>query len=304
VAGAWRGPASEAFLVDNAGLQAGLGRAADALGQAAGAMAELAARLEHAQATWDRAQRLAASAGAELDEHGGLALPTGTLDTAQTFVAGQAVRQAAAARHEADAARRSAAARLDQAGSLVPMGSGHDERPAGHGGAGQGWRRVAAAVLEAGSEVATATYHLAEGAEARVRASRALAAAGDDPAVRSAAARVVEEAGRPLLDGRALGALPVVAPVLDVAAGMSQGEPFARAVVGAVGGAIGADVGGRVGLAVCGGQAAATEGVGLILCPTLTAVGGAVGAQAGKEAALRLYDAVAGPPDSPSGTRR
>jgi len=45
-AGAWRGPASEAFLVDGAGLQTGLGRAADALGQAAGALAELAARLE------------------------------------------------------------------------------------------------------------------------------------------------------------------------------------------------------------------------------------------------------------------
>ena len=45
-AGAWRGPASEAFLVDGAGFQTGLGRAADALGQAAGALAELAARLE------------------------------------------------------------------------------------------------------------------------------------------------------------------------------------------------------------------------------------------------------------------
>ena len=31
VAGAWRGPASEAFLVDGAGLRTGLDRAADAL---------------------------------------------------------------------------------------------------------------------------------------------------------------------------------------------------------------------------------------------------------------------------------
>jgi uncharacterized protein YukE len=75
VAGAWRGPASEAFLVDSAGLQAGLDRAADALGQAAGVMAELAARLEQAQASWDRARRLAVSAGAELDAGGGLVLP-------------------------------------------------------------------------------------------------------------------------------------------------------------------------------------------------------------------------------------
>jgi hypothetical protein len=129
-----------------------------------------------------------------------------------------------------------------------------------------------------------------------VRAAGRLAAAGDDPALRSAAARVAETAGRPLLEGRALTALPLIAPVLDVAAGVSGGEPLPRAIAGAVGGAIGADLGGRVGLAVCGGQAAATEGVGLILCPTLTAVGGAVGAQAGKEAALRLYDKVAGPP--------
>jgi hypothetical protein len=161
-----------------------------------------------------------------------------------------------------------------------------------------GWgRRVAGRVLEAGGQVVTATHHLAAGAEARVRAAGRLAAAGDDPAVRSAAARAAETSGRSLLDGRALSALPVVAPVLDFAAGVSDGEPFARAAVGAIGGALGADVGGRVGLAVCGGQAAATQGVGLVLCPALTAVGGAVGAQAGKEAALHLYDAVAGPPD-------
>jgi hypothetical protein len=199
----------------------------------------------------------------------------------------------------------------------APAGSERGKGPAGHGGTDPGWvRRAAASVLEAGGEVATATHHLAAGAEARLRAADRLAAVGDNPAVRSAAARVVDTAGRPLLDGRAVGALPLIAPVLDVAAGVSDGEPFARAVAGAVGGAIGADLGGRVGLAVCGGQAAATEGVGLILCPTLTAVGGAIGAEAGKEAALRLYDAVVDPPEPdppepdppepapPSGTRR
>jgi uncharacterized protein YukE len=309
-AGAWRGPASEAFLVDGAELQAGLHRASDALGQAAGALAELAARLEQAQATWDRARRLAASAGVELDDHGGLVLPSGTVDAAQLFAAGQAVRQAAAAADQAAAARRFAAARRDHAAALAPapaQGSGgRGPSPpdgvaphrTGHGGEERGWgRRVAGRVLEAGGQVVTATHHLAAGAEARVRAAGRLAAAGDDPAVRSAAARVAETSGRSLLDGRALSALPVVAPVLDFAAGVSDGEPFARAAVGAIGGALGADVGGRVGLAVCGGQAAATQGVGRVLCPALTAVGGAVGAQAGKEAALHIYDAVAGPPD-------
>ncbi|MFL5883020.1 MAG: hypothetical protein ACJ782_23735, partial [Actinomycetota bacterium] len=66
-AGAWRGPASEAFQLDGAALQTGLDRAAEALDQAAGALSELAARLDHAQATWDRARRLAATVGVDLE---------------------------------------------------------------------------------------------------------------------------------------------------------------------------------------------------------------------------------------------
>jgi uncharacterized protein YukE len=302
VAGAWRGPASEAFLRDGAGLQRGLDRAAEALGQAAGALAELAARLEQAQAAWDRARRLAATAGVELDPRGGILPPTGATDPAAMAAAGQAARLAAAADQDAAAARRTAAARLDHAATLVPAGRGH-QGGTGHDQDGHRLRAVAARVLEAGTGVATATHHLAAGAEARVRAAGRLAAAADDPAVRSAAARVVDTAGRPLLDGRVLHALPLVAPVLDLAAGVSEGEPFPRALAGAIGGAVGADVGGRVGLAVCGGQAAATQGVGMVVCPTLTAVGGAVGAHAGKQAALHLYDRVAGPPEPPPPSR-
>jgi hypothetical protein len=154
-------------------------------------------------------------------------------------------------------------------------------------------------VLEAGAEAAIATHHLAAAAEAWVQAAARLATTADDPAVRAAAGRVVETAGRPLLDGRALGALPLVAPVLDFAAAASHGESLPRAAAGAVGGAIGADVGGRVGLAACGGQAAATQGAGIVVCPALTAFGGALGSRAGKEAALHLYDSIAGPPEPP-----
>jgi uncharacterized protein YukE len=157
-AGAWRGPASEAFLVDGAGFQAGLGRAADALDQAAGALAELAARLEHAQAAWDRARRLAAVVGVGLDPSGAPARPL----------------------------RR--------------------ERDPGGGG------------------------------------------------VRS----------------------PAIAA-----------DPAASVVAG------------QAGLAACGGEAAVTEGAGLIVCPTLTAVGGALGAQAGRAAVLHVYDELAGPPADP-----
>jgi hypothetical protein len=389
VAGAWRGPASQAFLLDGAGSQAGLDRAADAIGQTAGALAELSARLAQAQATWDRAQRLAATVGFHLDPHGTgparpstvepdprpapavgggagppgrLLAPTGAVDLAVAAVTTQAQRLAEAAAHEAAAARRTAAARLDQATATArsirarrdhvghgpgpargghvrgPDGAAgghpgaHDDRGPHHGGpdrrghdrgAGDGdgehprdgeahppgdsdghhpghgdehggpVRRAVGLALEAGAELVIATHHLAAAAGARVEAAARLATTADDPAVRAAARRVVETSGRPLLDGRALGALPLVAPVLDFAAAVSHGESLPRAAAGAIGGAVGADVGGRVGLAVCGGQAAATQGAGAVVCPALTAVGGAVGAHAGKEAALRLYDAVA-----------
>ena len=157
-------------------------------------------------------------------------------------------------------------------------------------------------VLEAGAEVAAATHHLVTAAEARVRAAGRLAGTADDPAVRAAAARVAEAAGRPLIDGRVLGALPVAAPVLDFTASVSHGEPVPRALAGALGGAIGADLGSRAGLAACGGEAAATQGAGLFVCPALTVVGGALGAQAGKAAALHVYDKIAGPPEAPPAT--
>jgi hypothetical protein len=159
-------------------------------------------------------------------------------------------------------------------------------------------------VLEVGAEVAAATHHLAMAAEARVQAAGRLAATADDPAVRAAAARVVQGAARPLVDGRALAFLPLVAPVLAFGAAMSSEEPLPRALAGAVGSAVGADLGSRAGMAACGGEAAATQGVGLIVCPTLSVVGGALGAEAGKAAALHVYDELAGPPVRPEPARR
>ena len=233
VAGAWKGPASEAFLVDGAGQQAAVGRAAAALDQAAGALSELSARLEHAQSTWDRAQRLAASAGVTLDgsgagdalrsawnPHGGVRSPADAVDPAAMLVGGQAVRMAEAAEHEAAAARRAAAARFDQAATAVraPAHGGHGghepggsrSREGGHGGGEEGHgglvERAVGRVLEAGTEVARATHHLVTAAEGRVQAAVRLAGTADDPAVRSAAGRAAQAAGRPLIDGRVLGA--------------------------------------------------------------------------------------------------
>jgi uncharacterized protein YukE len=321
VAGAWRGPASEAFLVEGAGLRTGLDRAADALDQAAGALSELSARLEQAQSTWDRAQRLAASVGVALDggaasslrstwnPRGGVRSPADAVDPAATLVGGQAMRMAEVAEQEAAAARRVAAARFDEAAVRLPRLSrpaGRVAAPAPEGAAGHGdgeerhggvVERAAGRVLEAGAEVAMATHHLVAAAEARVQAAVRLAGTADDPAVRTAAGRVVQAAGRPLVDGRVLGALPLAAPIMDFTASVSHGESLPRAFAGALGGAIGADLGSRAGLAACGGEAAATQGAGLIVCPTLTVVGGALGAQAGRTAALHVYDKLVGPPD-------
>jgi uncharacterized protein YukE len=306
VAGAWRGPASEAFQAGTGGLQPGLEAAAHALDRAAGALAELAGRLGHAQATWDRAGRLAAAAGVTLDQHG-IARPVHPFDLAQTAAARQAASLMAAAAQEAAAARRSAATGLDDAASRAPAArrSGPAPRPGGdgppegrrsHRGPG-GLGRLAGEALEAGAEVATATHHLAAAAAARARAAARLVETSHDPAVRTAAAKVVDAAGRPLGGGRLLFTLPLIGPTLSLAAGVAEGEPLPRAVVRALGGAIGADVGGRVGLALCGGQAAATEGVGLVACPAITAATGAIGAGVGEAVAARLYDAAADHPE-------
>lgn len=308
VAGAWRGPASEAFQAGTGGLQPGLEAAAHALDRAAGALAELAGRLGHAQATWDRADRLAAAAGVTLDQHG-IAWPIHPFDLAQTAAARQAASLMAAAAQEAAAARRSAAARLDDTASRAPAAAarrsgpapqpGGDGPPKGrrpHQGPG-GVGRLAGEALEAGAEVATATHHLAAAAAARARAAARLVETSHDPAVRTAAAKVVDAAGRPLGGGRLLFTLPLIGPTLSLAAGVAEGEPLPRAVVRALGGAIGADVGGRVGLALCGGQAAATEGVGLVACPAITAATGAIGAGVGEAVAARLYDAAADHPE-------
>jgi uncharacterized protein YukE len=318
-ADAWRGPASQAFLADGAELRARLGRAATALDEAAGALAELSARLEHAQATWDRAQRLAATAGVHLDPrgdgsapplrrlaepNGGVVSPADAVDPAASLVAGRALQLARAAEQEAAAARRVAASRLDHA---APPGASPPRPLPGGGGAGGDRHggpveRMVGRALELGAEVARVTHHLVMAAEARSRAAGRLAATADDPAVRAAAGRVAATAGRPLLDGRILGALPLAAPTLELTAAMRHGEPLPRALAGAVGSAVGADLGARAGLAACGGEAAATQGAGLIICPTLTAVGGTLGAEGGRAAALHVYDELTDRPDDHAGS--
>lgn len=339
VAGAWRGPASEAFLAGDQATRLGLQRAAGALDDTAGTLAELAARLGHAQATWDEARRLAASAGLTLDRDGAVlpapAAPAASgaaglaVGLAASPAAGLAARMAAAAVDQAAAARRTAAARLDQvpAPGAPPAtrGAGHGGGTGARGGApgggagangakdaggdakggaredggeGPGWRRRATEALETGREVATGVHHLLAGAGARLHAAGRIAAAGADPAARMAATRVLETAGRLPLAGGAGVTLPLAGSALDLAAGLAEGEPLPRAVARAVGGAVGADLGARVGMAACGGEVAVTQGAGLAVCPVLTVVTGAVGAEVGRRAAVRLYDEVFEPPEA------
>jgi uncharacterized protein YukE len=295
VAGAWRGPASEAFQAGDQATRLGLQRAAGALDDTAGALAELAARLDHAQATWDEGRRLAASAGLTLDRDGVVAPAAGAL-SASPAAAGLAARLAAAAVHQATAAGAAAAARLDRVatpGAHRGGPPGGDHAPRGGHGAGRG---LLVEALETGREVVTGTYHLLGGADARLRAVGRVATSSDDPSVRMAAARMLATAGRPLLDSRLAYTLPLVGGVLDTAVGVADGDPLPRAIARAVGGTVGAELGGRVGMAACGGTAAATQGVGLVACPVVTVVAGAAGAELGRRAAVRLYDEVVGPP--------
>ena len=292
VAGAWRGPASEAFLVDDEATRLGLQRAAGALDETAGAVAELAARLDHAQATWDEGRRLAESAGLALDRDGVVSPAAGAL-SASPAAAGLAARLAAAAVHEATAASAAAAARLDQ---VAAPGADRAPREGARGGGHGRGRGLVVEALETGREVITGAYHLLGGADARLRAAGRVAASSDDPSVRMAAARVLATAGRPLLDSRLAYTLPLVGAVLDTAAGVADGDPLPRAIARAVGGTVGAELGGRVGMAACGGPAVATQGVGLVACPVITVVAGAAGAEVGRRVAVRLYDEVVGPP--------
>jgi hypothetical protein len=227
------------------------------------------------------------------------------VDPAASLVAGEALAVAEAAGQDAAAARRTAAARLDEAAAAIgspPGGARSASRAPGHGAEsahadrhGGPVERAVVRALELGAGVATATHQLVSAAEARVAAAGRLAAVADDPAVRAAAGRVAEAAGRPMIDGRIIVALPLAAPVLDFTAAMRRGEPLPRALAGALGSAVGADLGGRLGLAACGGEAAATQGAGLIVCPTFTAVGGVLGAQAGRAAFLHVYDELTEP---------
>ena len=129
VAGAWRGPASEAFLVDGAG--SGRGWAAPPTSSN-----RPPAPCPSWPPAWSTPRRPGTGPSAWPPGRGrpGVAGRRRAAATRRSaLVAGQAVRMAAAAEHEAAAARRVAAARLDHAAGAP--GHGGDR----HGGRGGWW---------------------------------------------------------------------------------------------------------------------------------------------------------------------
>lgn len=329
----WSGRASTAARARVALLDAGVGHGAEALRQAAEGASRLAGELAAAQAAWDRAASLAASAGLVLDPRdpvGLLPAPTPG-DDPRVPAAARVAEFARDAVERATQADRSAAARFTDAAATAsrvatpagaawaggvadrgaPAGAdpGADRAPDSASSAGSGppdeARHERPSLLARGLAVAdrigVAVGAGLEAVEARARALARLVSTSTEPAAGLAAARGLATLERSLAD-TLVALLPVGGPVITLAAnlaeGRDRGEPLIRVVVRSLGASIGADLGMRLGIAVCGVGAAATEGVGGVLCPAVAVASASIGAGIGGAEAVRIYDALA-PDDEP-----
>jgi hypothetical protein len=334
-AGAWSGRASGAARERVALVDAEVGHGAEALRQAAHGASRLAGELAAAQAAWDRAASLAASAGLVLDPGD----PAGLLPAPPPWgdprlpVAARAAEIARDAAERARLADRAAAARFTEAAATAarvvsPDGAslagggaagagvagaaeagaaaaGAAPPPAGSGGAESSRERERPSLLGRGLAVAdrigVAVGAGLEAVEARARALARLVSTGTEPAAGLAAARALATFERPALADTLMAFLPVGGPVITLAAnlveGQDRGEPLVRAVVRSLGASIGADAGQRIGIAVCGAGAVATEGVGGVLCPAIAVASTSVGASLGGTEAVRIFDALGPDPE-------
>jgi hypothetical protein len=313
-AGGWSGRASAAAKARVTMAAGEVGHGAEALRQAADGASRLAGELAAAQATWDRGAALAASAGLVLDPGG----PAGLLPAPQPWGDPRvpvAARVADIARDAAERARvadQSAASRFTEAavtaGRVASSGPvlAVVPAPAGSNGGGasagreHGRSSLLGRALAVADRIGVAVGAGLEAVEARARELARLVSTGTEPAASLAAARALATFERPMLTDPLMAFLPVGAPVITLAAslveGRDRGEPLVRAVVRSLGASIGAEVGQRVGIAVCGTAAAATEGVGTVLCPAIAVAATSVGASLGGTEAVRIYDALAPEP--------
>jgi hypothetical protein len=324
----WQGQASEAYRARDRLLEAGVGGGADALRQAGAGLSELSAGLAGAQALWDHASSLAASAGLLLDPaapDGPLALPLLSVDP-RVATAARVAELAREATEQATSADRSAAASLAGAAETAGRAGGAVAATAGGRGAGPGplaggpgapTGGVGAAGGEAGGAGAGHSrgeskepsllarglaivdrVGVAVGAglaaiESRAGALTRLVQSGREPAEGLAAVRALAALERTAFTDTLAAFLPLGGPAITLAAnlvGAEGGEPLPRALVRSLGESLGADAGQRVGLAACGAETFATEGAGAFLCPAVAIATTSVGARLGGAAAVRIYD--------------
>jgi uncharacterized protein YukE len=301
-AGAWQGLGSNGFLDRSALLRDALERAAGAIRLAASGLAELANRLAHAQATWDQARALAASAGLPFDSGTAGGLPAAPPTPSDAALASRVAALVQDAQEQAAVADRMAAACFAEAAAVAGrVEAGPGTAPATAPGTRQPPRSGAGPGSDAGSVLAAglrATSGAVNGLGATFAAVKAHAVA-----LAGTVTRDLDEAAQQALagtlEGPTVGTLEtttrVLGPVVGVAIGIAGREAPLRVGVQVMGETIGAGVGEAAALAGCGAAAIATDGAGLLLCPAASAAAEAGGGALGAAAATRIYDWL-GPP--------
>jgi hypothetical protein len=324
--GGWQGRASTAYRARERLIDAGIRQAADVLRQAGAGLSELSAGLSGAQALWDHAGSLAASAGLALDPgapDGPLALPLLSVDPRATTaarvaeIARDATEQAVAADRAAAARLAEAAAAADRAGAAIGAAGGRAAAGAGAavgGGAGdtpgagaerEGRRgesehpSLLARGLAVVDRIGVAVGAGLAAIEARAAALTKLVRSGSEPAASLAAVRALAALERTAFTDALVTFLPLGGPAVTLAAnlvGAGGDEPLARALVRSLGESLGADVGQRIGMVACGVETFASEGAGVILCPAATIATASLGARLGGAAAVFVYDELGAEP--------
>jgi hypothetical protein len=299
IGGGWSGPASRAYLTRDGSLEARVRIAAAALRSTGEGLATLSGALAGAQATWDRARALAASAGLMLDP----AAPPGPLapllasTDPRVTVAARVSELLHEAGEQAGAADRAAAAGFSEAARTAALARSDGDAPGGGPGrrGGEG-SSLLTRVLGLADRVGVALGAGLGAIEARAEALRRLVRSGGEPGAALGAARALAAFERSAVPPAAVAILPVGGPALTLFAnlveGERSGEPVLRTLVRSLGQSLGADVGQRLGMATCGVDTVATSGAGAVLCPAITVAASSIGAGLGGSAAVRIYDAL------------
>jgi len=303
-AGTWQGAGGSGFLDRSGLLRDTLERVAGAIRLAASGLAELAARLAHAQATWDQARTLAASAALPFEPGAAAGVAAAPPAPADAILAARVTALLQDAEEQAAVADRTAAACLAEATAIVggveagpgtgtAIAPGTQLVPRSGAGAGADARSALATGLRVASAAVTGL-----GATLAAARAHAVALAGTvtrdlDETAQLALAKTLEgPAAGPLA-----ASVSVLGPVVGLSVGIASRQAPLRVAVQVMGETIGAGIGEAAALAGCGAAAIATDGAGLLLCPAATAAAEAGGGALGAAAATRVFDALEPPPE-------